>query len=243
MDPGYAEQYQELNRRHWWWRSRERLVAQVLARRRPAQGWRAALDIGCGGGVLFPLLRTVADQVEGIEPDASLAAAGRGMEGVIHVRPFDRAFRPSAAPDLIVMLDVLEHLADARDALAHVHDIAAPGAMVLITVPAFRWLWTGHDDLNHHVTRFHRRELISLLEAAGLSVREARYFFHWLIVPKLLTRMVETLSHPRRETPRVPPRPINRLLEGVSLLEQRVFTPLGVLGGSSLLAVAVRRAA
>lgn len=241
MDTAYGEQYRILYRRHWWWRSRERLVVRELTRRSPAQGWRAALDIGCGDGLFFPRLHLLASHVEGVEPDAALVSTPERDDGHIHVRPLDDSFLPETPPDLIVMLDVLEHLADPLAALRHVHRISVPGALLLLTVPAFRWLWTTHDDLNHHFTRYTRAEVVSLLEGSGFALQEARYFFHWLVLPKLLVRGMEGVRGARPAPPRVPPLPVNQFLELVSRLEHRLLTPLRIPFGSSVVAVAVRR--
>src|SRR5690606_16997046 len=116
------------------------------------------LDIGCGDGLLFDRL-THLGPVEGIEPDAALLDPAGPWRSRIHVKPFDRSFRPERSFARILMLDVLEHLDDARSAIEHVHDLLQPGGKFYCTVPAFRSLWTNHDVLNQHVTRFRRKEL------------------------------------------------------------------------------------
>src|SRR5436190_189838 len=71
VDATYAQEYRELYERHWWWRARERFILDELARLRPAAGWGAILDVGCGDALFFDALSRFGD-VEGVEPDASL---------------------------------------------------------------------------------------------------------------------------------------------------------------------------
>jgi SAM-dependent methyltransferase len=197
VDPGYGQGYADLFRRHWWWRAREALLLRELRRARPANGWRSVLDIGCGDGLFFDRLREFGE-VEGVEPDASLVTADGPHRARIHVGPFDAAFRPGKRYSVTLMLDVLEHLADPVGALRHALSLLEPGGTFVATVPAFRALWTGHDDLNHHLTRYTRRSFRALARAAGLRIDRERYFFHWTCPVKLLVRLKEAV---RRRPP------------------------------------------
>jgi hypothetical protein len=110
----------------------------------------------------------------------------------------------------------------------------------LATVPAFMALWTRHDDLNLHYTRYDKRSFRALADAARLRIDEARYFFHWTAAAKLGVRLVEAIVPGTPGSPRVPPEPINAALYAVSRLEQRVANALPVPFGSSLLVVGGR---
>src|SRR5687768_17025438 len=150
MDPEYARKYRELYQRHWWWRAREGAILRELRQRQPPGGWRRILDVGCGDGLLFDQLSQFGS-VEGIEPDLGLLDPKGRWRGSIHAIPFDQDFRPAHRYDVILMLDVVEHLAEPTRALAHARSLLEPGGVIIITVPAFQWLWTQHDDYNQHV--------------------------------------------------------------------------------------------
>jgi len=238
MDPTYASRYRELYERHWWWRAREPVILDALRRHRPNGGWSSALDVGCGGGLFFERLAEYAGSVEGIEADARLVSDSANPRGRIYVGPFDAGFRPGKAYSLIVMLDVLEHLPDPAGALSRARGLLEPSGTLLLTVPAFRSLWTHHDDLNHHLTRYTREELAVLLRAAGFEVLEGRYFFHWTVPAKLAVRFAEkTFRLPARPA-KVPPAWINGLLYRLSRLEEQWLGWLRWRVGSSLLVVA-----
>jgi 2-polyprenyl-3-methyl-5-hydroxy-6-metoxy-1,4-benzoquinol methylase len=240
VDPTYGERYRQLHEHHWWWRAREKLVLAELDRLRPEAGWYRALDVGCGDGLFFGQLRQYADIVEGVEPDERLVSEARRAEGSVHLRTFDATFYPGCRYDLVVFLDVLEHMEDPAAAVRHASTLVEEGGVVLVTVPAFRHLWTTHDDLNHHVTRYTMGELVELLSVA-FTVEKARYFFRWVHPAKVAQRGMEALRRPAPSTPSLPPKFVNRALYALSRGEETLLGRVPLPMGSSLLAIARKR--
>lgn len=242
MDPRYARLYRRLHEQHWWWRAREPLVLERLRRLRPTTGFGAILDVGCGDGLWLERLAELGEP-EGLEPDASMVAAERRRRWPFHLCPFDGDFDPGKRYGLILMLDVLEHLEDDAAALALAARLLRPAGVLAATVPAFRALWTTHDDLNFHRRRYSRAQLVQALADAGLAVGSVDYFFHWLVPVKLLVRARERTWGGTPQPPRLPPPLLNRFLYLVSRLEQRSWGRLGLPFGSSLLAISTCREA
>ncbi len=241
MDSEYARHYRALFEEHWWWRAREAVILSVLRRYRPPGGWSRALDIGCGDGLFFERLAAFAPVVEGIEPASELVTdAGRKL-GTIYEVPFDERFAPAERYGLIVMLDVLEHLDHPGSALAHALDLLQPGGMMLITVPAFLALWTRHDEVNHHRTRYSRSSFTQLAETTGFEIDWTEYCFHWTAPLKLVQRAVEAVTPGPPRAPKLPAAPVNRLLYLGSRLERALLGPLRLPFGTSLLVVGGRR--
>lgn len=243
MDSHYGARYRELYERHWWWRARESVVLDALHRHRPPAGWRTVLDVGCGDGLFFDALGRLdgVELVEGVEPARALVSPGGRHAPRIHVVPFDASFDVGRRYSLILMLDVLEHLADPVSALRHALSLLESDGRFVATVPAFRALWTRHDDLNHHQTRYDKQSMREVADRAGLRVDEARYFFHWTALAKLATRLIEAVVPGEPSSPRVPPEPINSALYAISRLEHRVAAAMPLPFGSSLLVVGRRR--
>ena len=239
MNPAYLAQYRALYERHWWWRARERIVLDAIRRWHQARVGDCVLDVGCGDGLFFDELARFG-AVEGVEVESDAVSPTNPHLDRIHVRPFDETFQPGRAYALITMLDVLEHLDDPRAALTHVASLLAADGTLVVTVPAFRSLWTRHDDLNHHRTRYTRWTLCPLFAEAGLHVVHARYLFQWAACAKFGVRMKEALIRGEPQPPGIGAAWINRFLLRLTLAEERIARPLRLPFGSSLMVIARR---
>jgi SAM-dependent methyltransferase len=242
MQAEYARGYRTLWEHHWWWRSREALVLGWIERLHRRAPLRRILDVGCGDGLFFDRLERFGADVEGLEPDARLVRDPRRRSRIRNATLGPGAYE-SGASDLLLMLDVLEHIADDRAALRSVHDALRPGGHLLLTVPALPWLWSRHDEANEHHRRYTPRGLRRVLNEAGLVVETIRFFFAWTVLPLVVRRWVA----PAGGAPgladysvAIPPAPINVALSLVSRVEHAVGQVVRWPVGSSLLAVARR---
>ena len=242
MESDYVRQYRRLYNEHWWWRAREHAVLSVIERHHQSSPTDRVLDIGCGDGLFFDQL-TRFGNVSGLEADSNAVSPDNPHAESIHIGPFDSRYQPNSHFQLITMLDVLEHLPDDVDAAARVASLLDPDGTFVLTVPAFMSLWTSHDDMNQHVTRYRRGQLVALLEAAGLDVLSARYLFHWVACAKIATRAKEAVFGGRSEPPAVPSRSINSILRWATHVELRGGRGLGIPFGSSIIAVAKKKPA
>ena len=240
MDASYSAVYARLYRFHWWWRVRESLilrrVAEILG---PSSEPASILDVGCGAGLLFDELRRYGD-VSGVEADlVAIEHSGR-WQSRIHHGELDATYAPSRRFDLILLLDVIEHVDDPVALLREAGKRLRDGrSHVLVTVPAFEWLWTSHDNINQHLRRYTDWQLRDDLNSAGLRVVDSRYLFQSLIIPKLLVRLKETLLPSTRAVPTVPSHYINAFLQGWYFVENAVagWMPFG----TSIMALATKQ--
>jgi hypothetical protein len=178
--------------------------------------------------------------VEGVEPTADLLTDNNPHRPQIYVGPFDETFRPGKQYSLILMLDVLEHLQDPRGALQQVSQLLTIGGMFLATVPAFMTLWTNHDVLNYHQTRYTKRTLREVIRDTDLRIREERYLYHWTCPLKLAVAWKERLFRSQPEPPTIPAAGWNELFFQLSRFEQKTLSRVPMPFGSSLLVVASR---
>ena len=236
MDSNYATEYRNLYENHWWWRARESAICREIERLWPDSSCLDILDIGCGDGLFFDRLEQYG-HVEGVEVDPLTVSPEGPWRDRIHIGPFDNSFQPKKQYDLILMLDVLEHLDEAADSLRYAASLLTEKGTLLITVPAFRSLWTLHDDLNQHVTRFTKNSFTSLACEAGMHIDQMRYLFHWTYPAKLAIRLKEMLFPCKPSPPQLPPLWMNSLLTGLTRAELALVSRLPVPFGSSLLAV------
>jgi SAM-dependent methyltransferase len=237
VDSGYASSYRRLYQEHWWWRSREGAVLDELARLNSSGRWGRILDVGCGDGLFFPKLARLG-AVEGVEPNGSIISAYDRPDGHIHLAAFDEGFQPGKLYDLILMLDVLEHLPDPIGALRRAECLLKPEGTLIVTVPAFNLLWTRHDDLNEHIVRFTRSSLKRVLSSGGFVVRRSRYTYYWLFGAKLVVRGLQVVMPGGSRIPKIPPPCVNRTLIALCGLERKLLGGLNPPFGSSLLVVA-----
>jgi SAM-dependent methyltransferase len=240
MDRDYELQTHQVEDRHWWYRGRRRVLENVLAELDLASG-AEVLDAGCGSGRnMVELSRLGA--VTGVElSDTSVALAReRGYGEVIAGSVLEMPFADGRF-DLAVSLDVIEHLEDDLTALRELRRVVAPGGALLITVPAYQWLWSGHDEINHHHRRYTRRSLQRIAEQAGWQQVRTTYFNSLLLPAAILLRVLDRFSHKTTESSLdlwVPPAPLNWLLERPLALEAAMIGSGGrIPAGLSLLAV------
>ncbi len=175
MEPtAYAEMYEEEDS-HWWFRGRRAVIWALLRRAGLADAPRI-LDAGCGTGrnlVEFGEL----GPASGVDPsqEAIELCRRRGLDNVqcagLEQLPFgDGEF------DLVLALDVVEHVEDDVAALRELRRVAAPGGVVLLTVPAYQWMWSQHDIQLRHFRRYTSRVLAERVRDAGLVVSASTYF-------------------------------------------------------------------
>jgi SAM-dependent methyltransferase len=240
MDRDYELQTHRAEDRHWWYRGRRNVIERVIADLKlPARA--RILDAGCGSGRnMIELARH--GTVSGVElsgPSVDVArarGAGEVIAGSVLDMPFD-----SDSFDLSVCLDVIEHLDDDVGALRELRRVLAPGGSLLVTVPAYQWLWSGHDEVNHHHRRYTRRSLQRVAEQAGWEQVRTTYFNSLLLPLAILLRVLDRFSRKTTESSLdlwVPPQPLNWLLERPLALEAALIGRGGrIPAGLSLLAV------
>jgi SAM-dependent methyltransferase len=234
LDPEFSQHYRDLYENHWWFRAREELIVKFLRREQPPGGWKTILDIGCGDGLFFDKLMQFGD-VEGIEPAKEVIRSKNPFRQRIHLAKFDESFQPQKHYSLILMLDVLEHLPAPVEALRHAISLLQPGGSLFITVPAFKTLWTTHDELNNHFTRFTKASFRRVADEAGMKIVETRYFFFSVFLAKLAVRAKECIFGAKPAIPIVPAPGLNRLLFSAASLEEKLLGILPIPVGSSLL--------
>lgn len=225
---------------HWWFRGRRAVILDVLQRFAPHRG--ALLDVGLGTGLNASLFKKLGFEVEGVEnaPEA-VAIAKQLAPDVLVVEPsFPSDTLSTERYSVVTMLDVLEHLEDDTEALRCAARILKPGGIVLITVPAFAFLWTRHDELAHHYRRYRRQELKARLHAAGFELQLASYYNFFLFPAIALVRLITKVLGRHKEgsdfdaTPGFLNTPLAILFGLERFLLRLVSLPFGV----SLIAVA-----
>lgn len=242
MDRDYELQTHRAEDRHWWYRGRRTVIERVLdGLRLPDPAATRILDAGCGSGRnMVELARR--GTVTGVElsPTSVCLARERGVGEVIEGSVLEMPFA-DASFELAVSLDVVEHLEDDETALREMRRVVTPGGALVVTVPAYQWLWSGHDVINHHHRRYTRRSLQSVAERAGWRQERTTYFNSLLLPVAILLRVLDRINTRTTESSLdlwVPPGPVNWLLERPLELEAAAISHGGrIPAGLSLLSV------
>jgi ubiquinone/menaquinone biosynthesis C-methylase UbiE len=240
MDSVLYEQFFRLEDRHWWFLGRRELVLQELRRFAPNPPG-PLLDLGCGTGGMLVHLQRLAPAV-GLDtaPEAAETCRKRGVPFVMgwgSTLPFrDGSF------GMVTALDVIEHIPEEHGVLLEMRRVLRPGGVLLVTVPAYQFLWSRHDELNHHKRRYSRRELGAVLTRAGFTIEKLSYY-NTLLFPAAVARKAvmrfRTQDGPASHLDDVPG-PINAVLRRILLGEQPLLRRWDLPFGASLICVARR---
>jgi SAM-dependent methyltransferase len=239
MDAAYVSAHLEQDREHWWFRGRRAVIVNLL-RRTLTPGRHCLLELGCGSGNVLEALAEFGEAV-GMEADERLVAAGRraGLDVRQGCLPDDRVV-PAGWPDVVLLLDVLEHLDDEAAALRAAHATLAPGGTLVATVPAYGWLWSGHDVTVGHRRRYTAGRLREGVTATGFTVSYLSYFNTLLLPAIAAARGWKRLRGDVRHDLVRAPAALNATLARVFALEAALVPRVQVPAGASLLVVGRR---
>lgn len=214
---------------HWYYIAKGRAIKSMLG----ADPIASLLDVGAGSGVFSRMLVSEgrADAAICLDPhydDARLAA--RDDVRLSFRRSVDRV-----EADLVLMLDVIEHVDDDVGLVSEYVRRAPDGARFLISVPAFDFLWSSHDDFLGHRRRYTADELDFVVANAGLERLDIRYFFGLLFPAVACLRLADRAlqgDRPARESAlKAAPSWLNAALIAVHDLERAALFPFNRLAG------------
>lgn len=219
---------------HWYYIAKGRALRGLLGRKSGA----ALLDVGAGSGVFSKML--VADgfakSAVCVDPNYEDEFLGRRRtDNISYVRSVDKV-----EADTVLMIDVIEHVDDDVALMRDYADKAAPGTQFLISVPAFQFLWSSHDEFLEHRRRYTLESLEHAVEAAGLAPVKMRYFFGLLFPAVAAMRMAEKKPDGPAEASQLKPAPdwLNNALIAVHDVERLALFPFNRLAGVSAFCLA-----
>ncbi|MBA3909495.1 MAG: SAM-dependent methyltransferase [Rhodobacter sp.] len=238
MERSVYDRMNELEATHWWFVARRSIIASLVERHLPKGPASRILEAGCGSGGNLQMLGEFG-QVDAFEYDSGARAHAKDKSG-LDIRfgalpdqlPFD-----DRRYDLIGLFDVLEHVEADTASLSALADRLDASGKILVTVPAFPFLWSKHDLRHHHFRRYTRASLTEAARQAGLKVSYCSYFNSFLFPLAVTARALKRLTG--RETPddRLPPAWLNAILTRILRAERRVLRGIRFPIGLSLAAV------
>jgi SAM-dependent methyltransferase len=238
MRPEAYTEMAEVQDNHWWFRGKREILRSVIAKL-PLPKSPRILEIGAGTGSNLMMLSQFGS-VKALEMDDYARSIARQRTGdQIDIRrghlPDDIPFKDEF--DLVCLFDVLEHVERDLDSLRVIRKIVSSDGCLLLTVPAYAWLWSAHDVRLHHVRRYTAGELTQKAHEAGWSVRRVTYFNTLLFPIAVVARVIDKIFPGRHPTGAGVPAPIiNAMLYRVFYIEKSLLRAVDFPFGVSLMA-------
>jgi SAM-dependent methyltransferase len=240
MNPDAYLEMADTEARHWWFSGRRTILSHLIRTFELPPSARI-LEIGSGTGGNLGMLSSFG-QVSALEMDATARLiAAEKTDSRFDIRP---GFCPTDIPfggekfDLICLFDVLEHIDEDVETLIAVKRLLSDGGRVLVTVPAYRWLWSAHDKFLHHKRRYSATELRQKVLASGFKPAKLTYFNTFFFPLAAFVRFKDRLlGNSSASGTGIPPAPINQLFAGLFGLERFMIGKFNLPFGVSLLCV------
>ena len=174
---------------HWYYRSKAKAMTRLLAGTPPS----TILDVGAGSGFFSRHLLAQSSAKEAWCVDISYDGDSDASEAGKPVH-FRRQVDTVNA-DLVLLMDVLEHVDDDVGLLKEYAKKVSRGARFLISVPAFQFLWSGHDVFLEHKRRYRLNQIEDTVKQAGLTVKHGAYYFGAVFPIAASIRLVNNWVH------------------------------------------------
>ena len=218
---------------HWYYIAKGRALLQFLRGIKVSE----VLDVGAGSGIFSKQLldKDFCESAVCVDPgyddESKEQHNGKPLE-----------FRKSldkTTQNLVLMMDVLEHVEDDVALLKEYSETMEEGGYVLITVPAFKFLWSGHDVFLEHFRRYTDASLRETVEKSGLKVVKSRYFFGSLFPMVALIRLTKKLllrsgKIEAKSEMSLYPEWLNKTLIGIHDIERHSLFHINKLAGLSI---------
>ncbi len=244
MEAQSIQEYEKLEKYYWWFVGRRQIIGRVLEKYFSGEKLNI-LDWGCGPGGNFSLLGQYG-QVLGVDAseESISACKQKGITNVLQAVELSE-LKGGAQYDLVTNFDVLEHISDDRGFLQGLRTVVKPGGHVLVTVPAYQFLWSSLDEALGHKRRYTRKEISEKFARAGYQVMRASYFIFFLspafvgyrMFEKLIKKKSTSLSGSVIEFPKL----INWLFTKTLSLESILIPFISLPFGTSIIVLAKKK--
>lgn len=224
---------------YWWSVAKRREVLAVYFKFCKQAQFRKILDVGCGGGSLISVLKNCG-KVFGI--DSSFKACKYSKEKIDNILQSDALRLPfkDGCFDAIFALDLIEHIDNDINVLREINRVCARGGICVITVPAWRCLWSERDVWLGHKRRYTVRNLKTAVEKAGFKTVECSYIHGLLfIILYLANKIKRVLRYDKIKTDIIAvPDLLNSFLIHLFEVERKIFFAINFPLGTSVICIA-----
>jgi SAM-dependent methyltransferase len=237
----YRNQF-ELEDSHWRYIGLKEIVNNVMDNFCTPNSPLNILDAGCGTGMILSQLKKYSRPL-GIDISAYALyfCKKRGLNRLSQASVTAMPFKENYF-DAILNLDVICHqyVNDDYGALTEIYRILKKNGKLIINVPAYNFLHSGHDEVVFTRHRYTKNELRIKLEGVGFIVERITYwnafFFPLVAFFRIITKILKPNNH--KSDLRALPQPINRLLTKIIIFEAKLLRKINFPYGLSIICVA-----
>ena len=238
----YKEMY--LNEeRHWWFVGTRNILFSIMDKFVGKDKNTKILDIGCGTGIVMKKLESYGEAFGiDISDEAILFCIKRGIKNISKANaeklPFENNYF-----DLITSFDVLEHIDNAVITVKEIYRTLNMNGIAILSVPAYKFLWSSHDEALKHVTRFTIGELKELILLNNFEILKISYFNFFLFPIIALVRHTKNISQKvvnkniKQTDLKNTPVLFNKILISILNLESKILKKINFPYGVSILAI------
>ncbi len=191
MDIRLHKKYQELQESHWWFMVRDNLLMDLVFKN--IKKGSLVMDFGCNYGHAVKLLGDKGYESFGVDVSREAVNYGRSIN-INDISLISEKDIQNNSLDAVISMDVLEHIDNDKETLEYIWSKLKPGGLMIVTVPAFMFLWGVQDEISHHFRRYKLSELLYLAgEVGDFEIVKKTYFNSFLFMPVAIIRVLSKL--------------------------------------------------
>lgn len=245
MDKDEMKRMQKFERTYWWHIGKRKYVKNFLTQYLEKKNYKI-FEIGCGVGEITSVLEkhgTV--YANDLSKVALEYCKNKGIKNIIHgdINKLDLE-KYSGEFDLVIALDVLEHIQEDTKTIERAHKLLKPNGLFLTNVPAYKFLWSGHDEALRHKRRYTSYEIKKKLENQNFNIVKQSYFvffvFTIIVVFKFLSNFIGKTAYPKSSYVILPNR-INSLMVKLLELEIKLIKCVNLPFGTTITTIAKKK--
>lgn len=243
MEINKYQEMENLEKFHWWFIYRQNILKFVLKNYLSNLDRDSTiLDIGCGTGGNLQLLSQFYNNVIGVEPNdlAIEYCKSKNLSNIVKSGLPNLNLVEDFSADVILLFDVLEHVDEDSLALSIIKNKLKDGGYLILTVPAFSFLWSKHDESFHHKRRYTHRQIQKMLTTLDFKIIKLSYLYFLLFPLVVCMRILKNFFKPLAEADdfQLNNKFLNTLITTLLLPERILLKYIDFPFGSSILAVA-----
>jgi len=243
MESSFYKTYFQLEKENWWFKARRNLIFQIFKKYNIGTD-KKILDYGCGSGFLAGQLQAKGYDVSGVDVSKEAINFGlsRGIKNLSYVGGTLTNYEGSSF-DLILAMDVIEHIKEDDLAIKELKRLLKPSGQLVVTVPAYQWMWGVQDEVAHHFRRYNMRSVSKLVYLNGFYFLKKSYFNTFLFPPVAIVRLVSKWFNKKsRESDfEINNRLLNPLLSFIFNMEIKLLRRFNFPFGVSILLILERK--